>query len=233
MVNDWLNNAQSICFPSHCVLCGSAGEAELDLCIGCQNELMSITNPCYQCGLPLAGNEKMHCGECLKTPPCFDRVICGYIYQRPFSSLVQGLKFSARLQYARLISQLMAKQIGRCSESLPELLIPVPLHVVRTRERGFNQALELARILSKQLTINMDFKSCQRMRLTRAQSSLDAKRRRANVKQAFSLEKPLTARHVAIVDDVMTTGNTVNALAQILKKSGVKVVDVWVAARTL
>ena len=205
----------------------------MDLCIGCQNELKGITNPCYQCGLPLTGNEKMRCGECLKIPPYFDRVICGYIYQRPLSSLVQGLKFNARLQYARLISQLMAKQIDRCSESLPELLIPVPLHVVRTRERGFNQALELARILSKQLTINMDFRSCQRTRLTHAQSSLDAKRRRANVKQAFSLEKPLTAHHVAIVDDVMTTGNTVNALAQILKKSGVKVVDVWVAARTL
>ncbi len=233
MVNNWLSNAQSICFPSHCVLCGSAGEAKLDLCSGCQNDLMGITNPCYQCGLPLTGNEKMHCGECLKAPPCFDHVMCGYIYQHPFSSLVQGLKFNARLQYARLISQLMARQIERCSEPLPELLIPIPQHVVRTRERGFNQALELARILSKQFTINIDFRSCQRVRLTHAQSSLDATRRRANVKQAFSLAKPLTAHHVAIVDDVMTTGNTVNALARILKKSGVKVVNVWVAARTL
>lgn len=233
MVNNWLNNAQSICFPSHCVLCGSAGEAKLDLCNGCQSDLMGITNPCYQCGLPLTENEKMRCGECLKAPPCFDHVVCGYIYQPPFSSLVQGLKFNGRLQYARLISQLMARQIEQCSEPSPELLIPVPQHVARTRERGFNQALELARILSKQFTINIDFRSCQRVRLTRAQSSLGAARRHANVKQAFSLAKPLTAHHVAIVDDVMTTGNTVNALARILKKSGVKVVNVWVAARTL
>ncbi len=233
MVNNWLNCAQFSCIPPRCVLCGGAGESALDLCSGCRSDLIRIANPCAQCGLPLQGEQPMHCGKCLRCPPAFDRVISTYRYQEPFSTLVQALKFNARLQCSRVISQLMVDQITHAVEPLPELLIPVPLHAARSRERGFNQALELARDLSRQLKIKLDFKSCQRLQQTKAQSGLDAAQRIANLKNAFSLKKPLTACHVAIIDDVMTTGSTVNALARVLKESGVEYVDVWVAARTV
>ncbi len=233
MVNNWLNYLQFSSIPPRCVLCGGAGEPALDLCNGCRGDLICIANPCVQCGLPLQGEEPMRCGKCLKYPPYFDRVISSYLYQEPFSTLIQALKFNARLQCSRVISQLMVDQIAHAVEPLPELLIPVPLHVARTRERGFNQALELARDLSRQLKINLDFKSCQRLQQTKAQSGLDAAQRIANLRNAFSLKNPLTARHVAIVDDVMTTGSTVNALARVLKASGVECVEVWAAARTV
>ncbi|MCF6218177.1 MAG: ComF family protein [Gammaproteobacteria bacterium] len=233
MVNGWLNYLHRASLSSRCVLCGGAGEPALDLCIGCQGDLVRINNPCRQCGLPLTGDLRMQCGRCLKQPPAFDRVISAYLYQKPFSTLVQALKFNARLHYSRVISHLMLEQIGHPLASLPELLIPVPLHVTRTRERGFNQALELARDISRQLKIELDFKSCQRLQRTQAQSDLDAVERLANMKNAFSQKNSLTARHVAIIDDVMTTGSTVNALAILLKNSGVEYVEVWVAARTV
>ncbi len=233
MVNNWLNYAHFSGIPPRCVLCGGAGESMLDLCKGCQGDLVGIVNPCCQCGLPLQSEEQMQCGKCLQQPPDFDRVISAYRYQKPFSTLVQALKFSARLQYSRVIAQLMLNQINRSVESLPDLLIPVPLHVTRTRERGFNQALELARDISRQLKIELDFKSCQRLQRTQAQSDLDAVARLANMKNAFSLKNSLAVRHVAIIDDVMTTGSTVNALATLLKNAGVEYVEVWVAARTV
>jgi len=115
---------------------------------------------------------------------------------------------------------------------MPEIIIPVPLHRTRLRERGFNQALEIARPIARSLSIPVDYKSCERVRKTSAQSLLPAAERRKNIKGAFRVTRPIAARHVAILDDVMTTGHTVQELAATLRKAGVERIDVWVVART-
>ena len=116
--------------------------------------------------------------------------------------------------------------------NLPECIIPVPLHPQRLRVRGFNQALELARIIAKQLNIPLNYSLCQRDKSTPFQSGLSAKQRKQNLKNAFIVTKPHAYKHVAIFDDVVTTGTTVNELAKQLKNSGVETIEVWAIART-
>lgn len=116
-------------------------------------------------------------------------------------------------------------------EDKPELIIPVPLHTSRYRERGYNQSLEIARTLSSRIAVPVDYRSCIRTHATQPQTELTAKERRRNMKRAFTLAKPVNASHVAILDDVATTGATVNELAKALRKAGVKRIDVWVCAR--
>lgn len=144
--------------------------------------------------------------------------------------LISQLKFHDHYQHARLLGSLMAAQLVDIGEK-PDCIIPVPLHPRRYRERGFNQALEIARHVSRELAIALDYQSCVRSRDTRHQIELPAKQRRRNLRQAFRVIQPVAYRHVAIIDDVMTTGATVNALAGELKRHGVSRVDIWVCAR--
>ena len=116
-------------------------------------------------------------------------------------------------------------------QPLPEAILPVPLHSTRLRERGFNQALELARPMAQALALPLLIHHSQRTRATVAQTSLSAKQRRKNIRGAFQVTQPLPARHIAIVDDVMTTGQTINELAKTLRKAGATHIDVWVCAR--
>jgi ComF family protein len=144
--------------------------------------------------------------------------------------LITSLKFGANYKNARLLGNLLADYLRKNAER-PELILPVPLHQSRYRERGFNQSIEIARIVAQNLKLPLDLDSCIRHRDTPHQTTLTAKKRRHNMKQAFSVIKPVSAQHVAIIDDVMTTGSTVHELAAALKKSGVRQVDVWVCAR--
>ena len=144
--------------------------------------------------------------------------------------LIAQLKFAHQYKNARLLGGLLAQHIGGSAE-LPDCIVPMPLHPNRYRERGFNQSIELARHLSKQLAIPLDLHSCVRNRDTAHQTSLPAKQRRKNMRKAFSIKKSLPFQHVAIVDDVLTTGASASALAQALKQNGVSRVDVWVCAR--
>jgi ComF family protein len=117
------------------------------------------------------------------------------------------------------------------SAQVPDLIVPVPLHKFRYRERGFNQAIEIAKIFSKELHIPLDITSCIRHHDTPHQIELSAKQRRKNMKNVFTLIKPINANHVAILDDVMTTGSTAHELASLLKKAGVSRIDIWACAR--
>jgi ComF family protein len=145
---------------------------------------------------------------------------------------VSGLKFQQKLAHGRVMAELLLAYIEQEMDEPPQLLIPVPLHRRRLRDRGYNQALELARPLSRRLGIPLDFKSCRRIRSTEPQSALQVKERRKNVRGAFEIKGKIPARHVALVDDVVTTGNTVAELARLLKRCGVVRVDVWAVART-
>ncbi len=231
MVNDCIKNIQNGLFPGICLLCGDACAATLSLCDGCLADLPYQNDCCRRCAapLPVAGV----CGQCLRHPPAFETVVSLFDYLSPVDSLILGLKFHGKLAAARLLGDLLAERLKRTVAHLPECIIPVPLHPARLRGRGYNQALELARPLARVLRLPLDVGSCRRLVATAEQSTLDARKRRRNVQGVFSVAADFGARHVAIVDDVMTTGHTVEALSCALLAHGVTRVDVWVCARAI
>lgn len=220
-------------FPSQCVLCGDQATDDHDLCLACRTELPYLSIACQHCALPLQISGT--CGRCLQQLPGFDRAYGIFHYARPMDFLIQRLKFNKRLSFARLLGSLMADELSKRyaadAESLPDVIIPVPLHASRLRERGYNQALEIARPIARCLKIPVDYKCAVRTRETAMQSELPAKLRRNNVKGAFKISGLQQANHVAIIDDVMTTGHTVEELASEVRKAGIKKIDVWTCAR--
>lgn len=230
MVNKWLNVLHRRLFPPTCILCGAPGSGELDICPVCKRELPFLTHQCGLCAVPLP--EQGICGHCQQAPPLFDRCYAPFRYEGAIAELITGLKFRARLQDSRLLAGLMTEWIDANVIALPQRLIPVPLHPSRLRERGYNQSLELAHPLARHLRIPLSHQSCVRLRATGAQSSLPRKERARNVKGAFELRGLIGARHIALLDDVVTTGSTVNELARLFKGAGVERVDVWCVART-
>lgn len=227
-----LKGLERALFPPSCVLCDNPGSAGRELCAACQADLPHNHAACARCALPLpAVQADASCGLCQQSPPAFDAAFSLYRYAYPVDQLIQYLKFSAKLNIARLLGDLMADAWTQRGAPLPELIIPVPLHPTRLRERGFNQALEVARPLARRLGIPLDYQSCVRRRATALQSALPAKDRRANVKGVFEVVKPINARHVALLDDVMTTGHTLQELSGVLRGAGVEKIEAWVVAR--
>lgn len=237
-----LNNVWTMTFPLTCVFCGADGAGRMDLCAGCRRDLPLVDVGCYCCGLPLTGtwetgsepaNRLPLCGRCIRRPNNFDRTCCPYVYKQPIDWLIQQLKFHARLSHIKVLGGLLQEYLVRADARLPELIVPVPMHPGRQRQRGFNQALEIARPLARHFNIPLAADLCERHLDTAPQRELPAKRRAANVRNAFRLRRPLNAGHVAIIDDVMTTGATANELAKLLKRHGAEHVQVWVLARTV
>ncbi len=229
MVYKCLNNILSLLYPDHCQLCDAP--ATDGLCAPCRDDLPYNRHACIQCGLPLPQPLEVVCGSCQQQPPPVDRSWIPFLYAAPVDRLISQFKFSEKLPQGRLLSRLLEQQLPR-RLPLPELLIPVPLHGDRLRQRGYNQALELAKPLGRRFGIPVDHRSCQRIVQTRPQHALRKQQRARNMRGAFRITRPLAARHVALVDDVVTTGNTVNELARQLKRAGVARVDVWAVART-
>lgn len=230
-VNGWLKSAQVWLFPPLCTLCGGHGERGRDLCPGCAGDLPVVKATCVQCSapLPLSGM----CGYCQRRPPAFDRTVAAFHYLPPLDAMIKRLKFNGDLRLARLLGSLMVDHLGGSEAVLPDVIVPVPLHVQRLRERGFNQALELARPIAERFGAPLDWRHVVRTRATDPQSELPAKLRSRNVKGAFSVAPEFAAQRVAIVDDVMTTGHTVNELAATLRRAGVVDISVWVCARAV
>ena len=172
------------------------------------------------------------CGACLRKPPSFDRAVCPFLYAYPLTHLVRGLKFSGHVAHGRVLGELLASEILlRRAGSLPDLLIPVPLAQPRYRQRGYNQALELALCLQRRFGLAVRADLIERTRDTPEQAGLDRKARRRNLKGAFQMRAQLPAHRVAIVDDVVTTGSTANEVARVLKRAGAQHVEVWAVAR--
>jgi ComF family protein len=238
MVYAALSRLQWLILPPTCVLCAQAGEAvhrdNIDLCAACASELPVNSPACRQCGEHLdgIGARLLLCGMCLRKPPRFDSTHCAYRYSYPIDHLVRALKYRDRLTFARVLGDLLAQSLLRARiEPLPELLIPVPLAEGRYRERGFNQASELAEQLQRKLSIPLCADVLERKRDTREQAGLDRIGRRKNVRNAFATRIPLSAKHVALVDDVVTTGSTVNEIARVLRRAGAERIEVWAVAR--
>jgi ComF family protein len=171
------------------------------------------------------------CGRCQKLAPAFDATTALFHYRPPVDYLIKRLKFSNELAISPLLSGLLASRLAARDASLPGLLVPVPLHHTRLRERGFNQATELARGIGRQLHIKTGHRLCMRNRKTEPQSLLTHNARRLNLRNAFTVTADRVPGHIAIIDDVMTTGHTASELARVLKRAGAEQVEVWVIAR--
>lgn len=183
---------------------------------------------------PLAFPTQSACGTCLKKPLPFHKLYVFFSYTEIIKKFVIGLKFQQRLVYAHILGALLAEKISSQyqNEKLPDIIIPIPLHKKRLNERGFNQVIELARPISKKLNIPIDYKRCKRIVNTAAQSKLPANQRSNNMKNAFVAHRNLAYQHIALLDDVITTGHTITEMSRALYNVGVKRIDVWCCART-
>lgn len=214
--------------PPTCLLCGDRGQPGLDLCAGCHGDLPVPDAACERCGRRLPRNAV--CGACQRRPPPFDAVLSGFEYAMPVDWLVHRFKFGGRLECGRVLSECLARELVARGAGRPDALVPVPLHRRRLRERGFDQAMEIARLLSVRLDVPLDDHRLVRSRATEQQSTLDARQRRRNLRGAFRVAGK-NRKNVAVVDDVLTTGSTAAECARVLKRAGCRRVSVWVLAR--
>jgi ComF family protein len=210
-----------------CVLCAARSGPAL-LCRDCEASLPALPAArCPVCALPTPGG--VPCGTCLKSPPAFDATIAVWRYAFPLDKLVQALKYQHRLALAGLFARAMldgARPAG-------DVLIPLPLSPMRLKERGFNQSVEIARPLARALGIQVNLHDCMRTRETAPQASLPWKERRRNIRNAFECRTDFAGRSIIVVDDVMTTGATLDEFARTLKRHGAARVSNWTVARAL
>lgn len=216
-------------WPVHCPVCREPADPGRDLCPACLRDLPWNRCACLRCGLPLPLPAPV-CGHCLRHPPPLDETRAVFRYAPPLDRLLPRLKFHADLAAGRICAGWMAEALADAPR--PQALVPLPLHRVRLRGRGFDQTLELARPLARALALPLREDLLIRVRDTAPQSRLDAPARRRNLRGAFLVrgDRPPPA-HVALVDDVMTTGATLHAAAETLRRAGVARVDAWVCAR--
>ena len=223
-----------------CLLCAGVSHAGV-VCAGCQADLPAAPQPaCPQCALvtPLAAK----CGRCLKHAPHYDATVAAFAYAAPADDLIQRLKYRNGIIIAPLLAANIAERIAKRRREMPEepppdCLLAMPLHPLRLRERGYNQSLLLAQRLSDALHVPLWHDIVERATHTPPQAELPWKERARNINGAFRtvgfVEARLGGRHVAVVDDVMTTGATLNELAKVLKAAGAARVTNYVVARTL
>lgn len=236
MIYNWLKSNLFGRISKQCLLCLGVTDNKHLLCSDCESDLPQNSFRCVICAISIPSTQtRQHslvCGKCQKHQPYYATSQIPFIYATPLKQLITQLKFHGNLSYAPLLAFGFINSMQRSKNNLPECIIPIPLHTKRLQERGFNQALEMARIISKQLQIPLDNSLCTRNKVTPFQSGLSAKQRKQNMKGAFTISKPHQYKHIAIFDDVVTTGTTVNELAKELKQSGVETIEVWAIART-
>lgn len=227
-----IHRIKHVLYPPRCLICNGSGQKGQDLCGPCARSLPWLKHACHQCALPLPDDsgDALICGRCLKKKPFFDFSLSLFSFEKEIVTLIHQLKFHDKLAVSRLLGDLLADTAVRKLEK-PECLLPVPLNKKRLKQRGFNQSIEISRSLGKAWDIPLEINLVNRTRDTQPQTGLDAKQRRKNIRGVYEITGAIKYSHVAIVDDVVTTGSTVNELARILKKGGVKKVSVYSIAR--
>jgi ComF family protein len=218
-------------FPATCLLCLDPGQAPaLDLCKGCEDDLPGNTSTCDICASPVAVAGAT-CDHCIERRPAFDRAFAPYRYEFPMVELIHRLKYGGQVAIGRILGTLLARRIVERQRPMVDALVPVPLHPSREVRRGYNQAGEIARFAGQILALPVADRIAMRVRATEEQAALPAIVRRVNVSGAFEVCAQSVPASVAIVDDVLTTGATVDALAQVLRRAGCRRIEVWAVAR--
>lgn len=230
-IDRFIGIALDTLYPPTCPLCGSA--AMDGICAPCLQQLPRVDQPCPCCGTP--GRSRLVCGRCQGNPPAYERAIVPFCYAPPLAGLIKQYKYRRKITLAEPLARTLARDLaGRIDTgvlSRPQLIVAVPLHWTRLLQRGFNQSLELAKPLSRELGVPLAPTATSRRRRTSSQVNLSLKHRRNNVRGCFELRRELGGESIAIVDDVMTSGETVNALAETLLEGGARRVQVWALAR--
>jgi ComF family protein len=225
------DRVRQILFPPVCLVCGQAGRREMDCCSGCEAELPSLVGQCARCGLELDCDVAV-CGRCAMAMPAYSATWPGFSYRGEIERLVRRFKFNGDLAAGRLLADLLARRLAAVGAPRPDLVVPVPLHPRRLLWRGYNQSALLCRDLVARMSGLPWDDALARVRLTSNQAELPAEQRGRNVRNAFRIARlPGPPRFVALVDDVMTTGSTLDECARVLRAAGVERVDVWVVAR--
>jgi ComF family protein len=221
--------ASQLLNPGLCLGCAHELETGQFFCTACFAELKLFDNPCTLCGLEnqTSGN---HCAACLHKPPAWQKLVAPLIYQGLARDLLIELKFAQGLHLANSLvgSFIHHFQTGKPA---PEVLLPVPLHRKRLFSRGYNQAFEIARVLSHLLDIPVDNRALCRTRDTDSQSGLSASQRQKNIRNAFVYQPTKPWSRVAVVDDIVTTGSTASEITRTLHRGGVQCVEIWGLAR--
>jgi len=219
--------------PSQCAVCHDWGTQRV--CAMCVARFAPLLPRCRRCAIEApAGTDT--CGACLTNPPPFEHTLAAVDYGHPWDGLITQFKFHSALDLAPALAQRLLDSFHRGNEPAPALLMPIPLSAARLRERGYNQAWELARRLARRLNCRADANLLLRVKDTPHQLALAPDKRAGNVHAAFAIEPKrrgeLSGQTVTLVDDVMTTGATVAEAARVLLQAGASRVDVWVVART-
>lgn len=238
-VSQWLKNGQFWLLPGVCVVCQRPSDRDADLCARCEPALRPLERPCLTCALPLPAGDyaSPRCGRCLGEPARLARTVAAFAYAEPASSLIAGFKYRAALEKGRVLGDLLTERVRAQygAQPLPQLLVPVPLHPARLRERGFNQALVLARQLGAALHIPVAAEALQRIRHTPSQQGQSARERKRNLRGAFRVNEEcplLECASLALVDDVVTTMSTVRELARVLRhRHPALTIHAWCLAR--
>lgn len=225
-------------FPPICLLCGLRGQSSLDVCTGCYADLTTMQNACSRCAEPLAISQNL-CGRCNFRLPVFDKVHAPYLYTPPLTQLITHFKYQRQMSAGHALGQLLAESVEQAitagALTMPDCLVPVPLHPWRQVRRGFNQSALLAGDICRYLqaheyACDVNYGLLQRIQTTRPQSGLNLAERRRNLRGVFKLNHS-PPKHIALIDDVLTSGSTANECARVLKAQGCETVQVWVVAR--
>lgn len=217
---DWL-------LPPKCLSCGQQlDRSNGPVCIECYLEFPQRYNTCFRCGQNYAALSA-YCGRCLVSPPPYDACFCAFEYNEQIAHIIQKFKYFEQPELADHLAYLLFQEVKNFQIELPELFIPVPMHISKLRKRGFNQSLLLSRAISKLSNISYRADIVSKCKATPAQADLPKRLRRKNLKDSFKIKKKTKAKHIVIVDDVVTTGSTATEIAKILKRNGVNYVQVW------
>lgn len=223
---EWIRRSFSRLLAQDCLLCAASSGNRL-LCRACEDGLPRLPEAhCPRCALPTTNGEI--CGRCLAKTPYYDRTLALFLYDFPIDKLIQAFKYGHRLVLGPYFGEQLAER-SRHFEA--DLIVPLPLHPRRLRERGFNQALELARPIGKAGRIPIQAGSCRRTRDTATQTDLPWRERAKNVRGAFDCSSDFSGKRLLLVDDVMTTGASLNELARTVKLHGAIDVSLLVVAR--
>lgn len=233
MVYNWPRRIGFLLFPPRCILCNGPGWGDLDLCSRCRDGFEENRHACRHCALPLPPTAPAHslCGRCSRRRPPYERLQAPWLYHGGIAELIRQLKFRQKLAAGRTLGLLLAENLEDLQER-PQLLLPVPLHASQLGERGFNHAAEITRALSRAIGVPWSSRQLLKERPTAPQHGLGRQERLSNLRHAFRFRGGAGLHHVAVVDDVVTTGSTATEITRALKKGGVQRVSIWALART-